>query len=705
MTKYTIIGLDCANCANEIECALRKGAGMEGSRVSFATSALYIDEAHEALAREIIDRVEPGVTIRKADESFASEDGGEKPFGRGPLIRIGIALALLLVGVVFNDRLHATPWSIAEYAVLIAAYVLVGSSVLLSAAKGIARGQVFNEMFLMSVATLGAIVIHQLPEAVGVMLFYSVGEFLQDLAVDRSRKSISGLMDLRPDTVRVLEGGERVTRSPEAVPIGSLIEVLPGERVPLDGEVVQGSSFVNTSSLTGESVPRKVEPGSKVLGGFLNDESVLVVRSEREYGQTAAARILELVETAASRKAPTERFITRFAAVYTPIVVVAAALIALVPPLVIPGATLAEWVYRALVILVISCPCALVISIPLGYFGGIGGASRNKLLIKGGNYIDALTRVDTVVVDKTGTLTEGTFSVVRVERRNGFSREEILGWAASAESHSTHPIARSIREAAGAGFTAAADASEIKGHGVAATVDGKRVLIGNDRLMHREGIAHADCDTEGTVVFVAVEGTYAGHIVIADRVKPNAARAVADLKRLGVRKVVMLTGDDESVARRVAAETGIDEYRAELLPDGKVAALEALEADPARRGALVFVGDGMNDAPVLMKADVGIAMGGLGSDAAIEASDVVVMDDLLGRVPLAIRIARFTRSVVVQNIVLALTVKSVFIALGALGLANMWEAVIGDVGVSLLAVLNAVRTAGYARNAHESGGK
>lgn len=616
--------------------------------------------------------------------------GGEN---RAALARILLAGALFVAGSVFNRFLHDTPHSIGEYAVLLTAYALVGAPVLVSAARTIARGQVFNETFLMSVATAGAVAIHQIPEAVGVMLFYSVGEYLQDRAVERSRGSIMDLMDLRPESARVLRDGKRAVVDPALVSVEELVEVLPGEKVPLDGEVVEGSSFVNTSSLTGESVPRRVGPGDEVLGGYVNDEGRLVVRVGREYGRTAVARILELVENASSRKAPTERFITKFASVYTPIVVGLAALVAILPPLFLPGAAFDEWLYRALVILVISCPCALVVSIPLGYSGGIGGAARSKLLVKGANCLDALAWVDTVVFDKTGTLTEGVFEVVSAVARNGFTEDELLGWAAAAESHSSHPIARSIREAAGIRAGTARDIVEVKGHGVIAKVGENLVLVGNDRFLHREAIPHEDCGAEGTVAYVAVNGEYAGYLAISDRIRPEAAGAVAALKRLGVRKTVMLTGDDGEVASRVARAAGIDEFHAGLLPDGKVAELEELEADPARKGALVFVGDGMNDAPVLMRADVGIAMGGAGSDSAIEAADVVVMDDDISRVPAALEIAGFTRRVVLQNIVFALAVKAAFIVMGSLGTATMWEAVIGDVGVSLLAVFNAMRTA------------
>jgi len=641
MTKYRMKGLDCVQCADAGE----TGAGDE-----------------------------------------------EETMSKGRLIRLIIAGVLFIVGSVFNQQLHDTPLSVAEYIVLLSAYFLVGFPVLASAFKNMVGGRLFNETFLMSVATIGAIVIHQLPEAVGVMLFYSVGEYLQDRAVDNSKRSIASLMDLRPDSARLIVDGERRIISPVEVQVGDIIEVLPGERIPLDGEVTEGSSFVDTSSLTGESVPRRVEAGSKVLAGFVNDEGRIAVRVDKQFDQSTAARILELVENAASHKAPTEKFITRFAAVYTPVVVAIALLIAFVPPLFVPGATLGEWVYRALVILVISCPCALVISIPLGYFGGIGGASRHKLLIKGSNYIDALTKVDTVVFDKTGTLTEGVFAVVEVVTRNGFSKEKLLSWAAAAESHSSHPIARSIREAAGGDLPTADDIREVKGYGLVARVENRTIAVGNDRLLHRESIVHEDCDVEGTIAYVAVDNVYAGYIVISDRIKKSAAKTVAELKTLGVRKVAMFTGDDATVAARVAKEIGLDEYRAELLPDHKVSKLEEFIDDPKRKGAVVFVGDGINDAPVLVRSDVGFAMGGLGSDAAIEAADVVVMDDDIARVPMALKIASFTRKIVIENIVLALAVKGFFIALGAVGIADMWEAVIADVGVSLLAVLNALRT-------------
>lgn len=707
MVKYDVDGLDCANCANEIEKALRKEPGLESASLSFAAKALYVENPQEERIRRIIGRIEPGVTIAAADSARAKAIGGVDAKAGWAIARIAVAGILFVLGSVFHGALHATPRSWAEYAVLLGAYALIGWPVLLAAARDLIRGRVFNEMFLMSVATLGAIAIHQLPEAVGVMLFYSVGEYLQDRAAGRSRRSIAALMDLRPEFARIVEGSARRIARPEEAREGDLIEILPGERIPLDGQVIEGSSFVDASSLTGESVPRAVGAGSRVLGGFVNDEGRILVRASGEFGRSAAARVLELVEEASAHKAPTEKFISRFAAVYTPAVVGVALLMAVLPPLFLPGASFGEWIYRALVVLVVSCPCALVISIPLGYFGGIGGASREKVLVKGGNYLDALATLDTIVFDKTGTLTEGVFAVTRVETRNGFEREELLGWAAAAESRSSHPVAASIREAARAGAERAVpeDIREIKGHGVQARVGGRTVAVGNDRLMHLLGIEHADCGAEGTVAFVAVDGVYAGHILVSDRVKAKARETVSELRALGVRKITMLSGDSRAVAGKIAGELGLDGFVAELLPDGKVAELESLERDPAKRGSVAFVGDGMNDAPVLARADIGIAMGGLGSDAAIEAADAVVMDDDLSRIPAALRIARSTRAIVAQNVAFALLAKGVFIVLGAFGISGMWEAVIGDVGVSILAVLNSTRASGVHGRSHPRKGR
>lgn len=694
MKKYRIKGLDCAQCANEIELALHGIEGFEGSAVSFGTESIVIPAAGREAAEAVIARIEPGARIVEGDGGGARPgDDGVWAGAAWRVLRIGVALALTAFGVAFHEVLHATPYRSAEYLVFLVAYLLVGWPVLRAAGKNILRGRVFDEMFLMSVATLGAIAIHELAEAVAVMLFYSVGEYIQDIAVGRSRRSISALMDLRPESARVVGEDGTSEVAPESVVVGSIIEVRPGERVPLDGEVTQGESAVNTSALTGESVPRSVSAGDAVLSGFVNDSGTIRVRVTKVFGESSVSRILELVEDAAARKAPTEKFISRFASVYTPIVVAIAAVIAFVPPLLIPGASFGDWVYRALVVLVISCPCAFVISVPLGYFGGIGGASRNGILIKGANYIDALKEVTTVVVDKTGTLTKGVFRVTETVPRNGFDADRLLLLAAHAEAHSTHPIARSIRDAYGAGLDADAvsDVREEKGYGVIARLSGQTIMAGSDRLLHREGIEHSDCDAHGTVVYVVCDRQYAGYLVIADEIKSEAAAAIADLRTVGVEQVVMLTGDGEAVARRVAEEVGVDSWYAELLPEDKVHRVEELVAGLPPGKRLAFVGDGINDAPVLMRADVGFAMGAMGSDAAIEAADVVLMDDKVGGIAAAIRVAHRTRSIVMQNIALALLVKAGFLALGAIGIATMWEAVIADVGVSVLAVLNSTR--------------
>jgi Cd2+/Zn2+-exporting ATPase len=713
MKVYRISGLDCVNCANLVEGAIRKLDGMESASVSFATESVHIptDDA-DTLARVVdtIKRVEPD-----AELVMPSEQHGDRP-GDGPanqsffrsnrlrFVRFGLALVLIVTGVITRSALQATPYRWAEYAVFLSAYLLAGWPVLAGAVRNIVRGRLFDEMFLMSVATVGAIAIHELSEAVAVMLFYAVGEFFQDLAVERSRRSISELMDLRPDFVRLLTPDRATEVAPETVEVGATIEVRPGERIPLDGDVVDGESAVDTSALTGESVPRSVAPGEHVLAGFVNESGKLRIHATNTYADSAVARVLELVENAAARKAPTERFISRFAAVYTPIMVGLAAAVAFIPPLLLPGATLGEWVYRALVLLVISCPCALVISIPLGYFGGIGGAARRHILIKGANYMDALKNVSTVVLDKTGTLTRGTFSVTEVVGENGYTEPDLLRWAAAAEAHSTHPIARSIWRAYDSSLSGnpvdpatVTEVREERGYGVTARVDGTPVLAGSERLLIREGVTLTPASKTGTVVHIAVAGTYAGYIMITDEIKPEAKRAVAALKALGVSRTVMLTGDNADIAATIAREVGIDEYRADLLPKDKVTAVETLQSELPSGRRLAFIGDGINDAPVLVRSDVGFAMGGLGSDAAIEAADVVLMDDRLDRLPDALAISRFTRKIVVQNIVFALGIKAIFLGLGAFGIASMWEAVIADVGVALLAVFNAMRTLRYFR--------
>ncbi|OUM99076.1 MAG: cadmium-translocating P-type ATPase [Firmicutes bacterium ZCTH02-B6] len=727
--KYILQGLDCAACAAKIEAAVAKETGLQGVGVDFATRSLYLPPEHAATVQRIIDRIEPGVRLVEASTDGASErlaagtsqgaaghghkaerpkahdtashaahghavPGHEEGVQWRRLAEIGSAALLLVVGSVFHDALHATPGASVEYLVFLAAYWLVGRGVVMAAARNARRGQLFDENSLMTIATAGAMLLHELPEAVGVMLFYAVGEAVQDAAVRRSRRSVSALLDVRPDVAYVRRGGQLHRVAPAEVQVGEEVIVRPGEKIPLDGEVVEGDAWVDTSALTGEPAPRQAVPGTEVLAGMVNTDGVLTVRVTKPYAESSAAKILALVERAAARKAPTEKFITTFSRYYTPAVVGAAALIALVPPLVVPGATFSEWLYRALVLLVISCPCALVLSIPVGYFGGIGGASRRGILVKGANFLDALTQVHTVAFDKTGTLTRGVFRVGQVTPVAGASAQAVLEYAAHAEHFSRHPIAASIRDAYGRATDAAriGRVQEVAGYGVIAEVDGRRVLAGNDRLLHREGVPHGVCTVDGTVVNVAVDGTLVGRVHVGDELKPDAADAIRSLKRHGVVRTVMLTGDEAATARQVADIVGIDEVHAGLLPEQKVEVLERLMQEASAAGGKVaFAGDGVNDAPVLTRADIGIAMGALGSDAAIEAADVVIMDDQPSRIPEAIAIARRTRRIVYQNIVFSLAVKAAFIALGAVGVATMWEAVFADVGVSLIAVLNATR--------------
>ena len=524
------------------------------------------------------------------------------------------------------------------------------------------------------------------------MLFYLVGELFQDVAVNRSRRSIRALMDIRPDYANLKIGDSTQRVSPEDVRIGDIIVVKPGEKVPLDGKVLTGTSMVDTSALTGESVPRELLPGSDALSGFVNQNGVLTVEVSKSFGESTVSKILDLVQNAGSRKAPTENFISKFARYYTPAVVFGALAVAVIPPLLIQGATFSQWIYRALIFLVISCPCALVISIPLGFFGGIGGASKRGILVKGSNYLEALNNVDTVVFDKTGTLTKGVFKVTAIEPTT-LLPENLLEVAALTESYSTHPIATSIAQAYGKAMdqSRVTDVQEIAGQGISAKVDGTPVLAGNSRLMERNAIPFAAVDSVGSVVHMAIDSQYAGYLVISDEVKPDAAAAIAALRAAGVRKIAMLTGDLKQVGERIGQQLGMDEVYSELLPADKVAKLEALDLQKGKKGKLVFVGDGINDAPVLARADIGIAMGGLGSDAAIEAADIVIMTDEPSKIATAIKIAKKTRSIVMQNILFALGVKGLFLLLGASGHATMWEAVFADVGVAVIAILNAMR--------------
>lgn len=608
------------------------------------------------------------------------------------LIRLIVGLGFFLLAL-----LLPTEKLLPEYAfylsliLYIIPYLIIGGDVLLRAVKNIASGQVFDENFLMCVATIGAFVLKNYTEAVAVMLFYQVGELFQSIAVGRSRRSIAGLMDIRPDYAEIERDGQLVKVDPETVAVGDIIVVSPGERVPLDGVVTEGSSQLDTAALTGESLPRSCAPGDAIISGSVNLSGVLKVRVTKLYGESTVSRILELVENAGDRKAKAENFITRFARWYTPAVCGIALLLAVIPPLLFSGEW-AEWVERGLIFLVVSCPCALVISIPMSFFGGIGGASRHGILIKGGSYLEVLSKAETVVFDKTGTLTEGSFSVSEVHPE-GVGEKELLELAACAESYSSHPIALSIISAHGSepDKNRINNVTEISGRGVSALVDGRLVLAGSGRLMEENSIAFTESTAAGTVVHVAVDGRYAGHIVISDEIKPDAAEAIARLRTLGVDKIIMLTGDRREAAEKTASLLGVDKCLSQLLPQDKVSAVEGLLDGKSRGRSLAFVGDGINDAPVLARADVGIAMGGMGSDAAIEAADVVLMDDKPSKVAGAVKIARQTMRIVNQNIWFALGVKFAVLILAACGVASMWLAVFADVGVAFLAILNAMR--------------
>ena len=699
---YLLKGLDCPNCSAKIEKEVGELDGVTSSTVNLMNQTLTV-QAGTSVAASLLDTVttivhshEPDVEVSekqleatapvKKDEKAAVYNDEDKK----RTIRLAVGAVVYAIGMALT--VFAKLPTLAELAFLIVAYVILGWDVVWQAVKNITRGQVFDEHFLMSVSTIGAFAIGEYPEAVAVMLFYQVGEFFQSLAVKRSRKSISDLMDICPDSATVKRNGVLQVVSPESVAVGEIIVVKPGEKIPLDGIVVDGESMLDTKALTGESVPRSIRKGDEALSGCINQSGLLTLKVTKSFGESTVSKITDLVENASARKAPTENFITTFARYYTPVVVGMAAVLAIIPPLVLGGGW-SEWLRRGFVFLIVSCPCALVISIPLTFFGGIGAASKRGVLVKGSNYLEALNKVSVVVFDKTGTLTKGVFEVANIIPAAGYQKEQVLEYAAQAESYSNHPIAKSILATYGKPIDQKqfSDFEEISGHGISVMVQGKKVLAGNSKLMESEKIAYAACDAAGTKFYVAADGSYVGCILIADEVKPDSKCAIAELKKIGVEKTVMLTGDDERIGKSVADELGLDAYYAQLLPDQKVEKLEMLDKQKRQGSKLAFVGDGINDAPVLARADVGIAMGGLGSDAAIEAADVVLMTDEPSKLVEAIDVAKATKRIVMQNIVIALGIKSVFLVLGALGMAGMWEAVFGDVGVTIIAVLNSMR--------------
>ncbi|MBN1523778.1 MAG: cadmium-translocating P-type ATPase [Spirochaetales bacterium] len=686
LKSYILQNLDCAQCALNLENNLKKREDVRDVAINFAASTMMIDTDNISRIRLYIQEIEPAVTVvEKEDPSLVKIKMIKNA------VFLGILAGFFAAGIVFQDFLHTLYQEIPEYLFFIGLYLAAGWQVLYRAGKNIIRGNIFDENFLMAVATIAAIAIHAIPEAVGVMIFYKLGEFLEDLALQRSRKSIRSLLSIRPDSATLVTPDGYEVVSPQNVKVGELILVKPGERVPLDGTVVAGTTQVDTSALTGESVPRNVGENEQLLSGSIVMTGAVTIRVEKTFKESSVSRILDLVENAVKKKAKTEKFITSFARIYTPIIVGLAIFIALVPPFIFGNGTFSDWLYRACVILVISCPCALVISIPLGYFGGIGAASRRGILVKGSNFIDILSRVDTVVFDKTGTLTKGVFQVSEIVTRNGFTQTELLKYAAFAEAHSNHPAGTAILKAYGKNIDTETISShrEVAGRGVVVTAGNREIVVGNDRFLHELNIEHEDCHLSKTVAYTAVDHRYAGYIIISDEIKPDAKNAVSMLSRAGIKRTVLLTGDNADTARDISEMLGIDEYHARLLPEEKVRELEIIMAEAKKK--VVFVGDGINDAPVIALADAGIAMGRLGSDAAIETADVVLMTDAPSKVAEAILLSRRTRRIVFQNIFLALAIKLLFVALGTIGLAGMWEAVFADVGVTLLAILNSLR--------------
>ena len=708
----SIEGLDCPNCAAKVERKINTLEGIKEANVDFLGKKIVVlaDEISENELVELIqtevDKIEDGVKVFVPKVQAGESSSEEEDTGK-------IKKKLLIGGILFVLGIFVPKTLfIPKLAVFLVSYLVIGGDVLLSAFKNILNGQVFDENFLMAIATIGAFAIGEYPEGVAVMLFYQLGELLQGIAVNNSRKSIVSLMDIRPDyaNIKVGEGIKKV--SPEEIKVGEIIVVKPGEKVPLDGKIVKGVSTFDTSALTGESLPREAKAGDDVLSGFINKNGLIEIQVAKVFSESTVSKILYLMENAGSKKSKTENFITKFARYYTPVVVITALIVAIFPPLLIQGATFSDWIYRALIFLVVSCPCALVISIPLGFFGGIGGASRHGILIKGTNYLEVLNNLESVVMDKTGTLTKGIFKVTEVNVKNNIKINDfennkteltkplLLKYAAHIEKFSNHPIAQSIvaeyeNSVSKVDENVVKDFEEISGFGIKVNINNHQFLAGNSKLMNLENITFDKKENLGTAIYLAADGKYIGNILISDEVKEDSARAIKGMKENGVKEIVMLTGDNEAIGKNIAEKLGIDKVFTELLPNEKVEKLEEIYKTKSEKGKVAFVGDGINDAPVLARADLGIAMGGAGSDAAIEAADVVIMNDEPSKIVTAIKIAKKTKEIVWQNITVAFAIKIVVMALGLFGDATMWEAVFADVGVALLAVLNATRVLRY----------
>lgn len=689
-----VSGLNCANCAMKIEKKINQTVGIKEANLDFLSNKLKFTLSKDFnkdvminKIQEIIDDIESGVKINIINKDIKDEN----EIHRKELIRLTIG-TLIFTSIIFVNKN-----SLFYLPMFIVSYLIISGEIVSKAIKNSIRGRMFDENFLMTIASVGAFVIGEYPEAVAVMLFYQVGELFQDMAVNRSRHSIKKLMSIRPDVANLKKGNDIITISVDEINVNDVIIIKPGERVPLDGIILKGNSSLDTKALTGESVPMNVDTNDEVLSGCININGLLTVKVTKNASESTVSKILELVENATSKKAPTENFVTKFARVYTPVVTISALLLAVIPPLLIDGATFSDWLYRAFVFLVISCPCALVVSIPLGFFGGIGAASKLGILVKGGNYLEALNDVEIAVFDKTGTLTEGSFIVTQINPISKLSKTELLEKCAYVESFSNHPIAVSVLKEykKEVNQEVVSNVIEIAGFGIKADVNNDNILVGNARLMIKEKIVFNEVNELGSILYVAVNGNYVGNIVVSDKIKKDSYKAISLLKSLGIKKTVMLTGDKKEVAKSVGKNLGINEVYSELLPEDKLNIVEKLLSKKSKRGKLFFVGDGINDTPVLARADIGIAMGGLGADAAIDVADIVIMTDEPSKIVTALKVAKKTRQIVWQNIILALGVKLFVLVLGAFGVATMWEAVFADVGVSLIAILNAMRVLRY----------